>query len=86
LKGLLKDDDDCDYDFTMCNPPFYSNEDDFNGHGDNVRSPTKRQLNRHSLNNSKCYESIYDDGQSGGECNFVKKMIDQSIEIGQRIK
>ena len=82
---ILKDifcDETSQYDFLLCNPPFYSNQAEMEGDLENVRKPEKRHL-PNSINTARLHESVYDDG---GEVGFVKKMIEESIEIGNRIK
>lgn len=64
--------------FTMCNPPFFSDENS-NEHSQN------RTGKRKSANNAKtgieCELTI-----SGGEVKFVKKMIEQSKVLENRVK
>jgi 23S rRNA A1618 N6-methylase RlmF len=69
------------YDFMMCNPPFFKNE--FENLGiSNIRKPEKRHM-PNSANTQKPIESIFTDG---GEVGFVKKIITESIKMGKRIK
>lgn len=70
------------YDFIMCNPPFFSNETENSGTSSVIRKPMKRPAAK-SVNTQKLHESVYDDG---GEVGFVKKIIDESILIGDRIR
>lgn len=67
-------------DFVMCNPPFYSNESEHFGKSE-TRKPQQRPKPS-SINTGKFYESIYE----GGEIAFIKQIIDESLEIGERIK
>lgn len=64
--------------FTMCNPPFFSDED-------TSEQSENRTGKRKSANNAKtgikCELTI-----SGGEVEFVKKMIEQSKTLGNRVK
>lgn len=78
LKDIFKNNNN-EYDFLMCNPPFYSNESELEGV---TRKPEKRPLPK-SINTGRLHESIYADG---GETGFIKKMIDESIQIGSKIK
>jgi 23S rRNA A1618 N6-methylase RlmF len=66
----------------MCNPPFYSNESESIGKSSNIRKPEKRKL-PHSINTGCLNESVY---ENDGEVGFIKKMIDESIKIGKKIK
>jgi 23S rRNA A1618 N6-methylase RlmF len=65
----------------MCNPPFYNNNDEFIGL-ENTRKPDVRSKAK-SINTSKKCESIFDDG---GEIEFVKNIIEDSIELGIKVK
>ena len=70
------------FDFTMCNPPFYSNESELSANSSQIRNPNKRPRAK-SVNTARSHESVYEDG---GEVAFVKQMIDESVLIGERIK
>ncbi|CAF0831428.1 unnamed protein product [Brachionus calyciflorus] len=76
-----KDEEFKEIDFVMCNPPFYANESENLGIS-NTKKPDERS-GPSSVNTGRYHESIYD---QGGEVSFVKKMIDESISIGKRIK
>ena len=65
----------------MCNPPFYSDSDDFKGLR-STRNLTERDEAK-SINTGKNCELIFDEG---GEVEFVKKIIQDSMVIGKRIK
>jgi hypothetical protein len=65
----------------MLNPPFYS--DDLEAQGiKNTRNPDKRTVAK-SINTASYTESIFEDG---GEVGFLKKIIDESIGLGEKIK
>lgn len=67
-------------DFIMCNPPFFSNESEHFGISQ-TRKPDHRPKPS-SINTGQFNESIY----NGGEIAFIKKIIDESIVIGKRIR
>lgn len=69
------------YDFLMCNPPFYKNYYEAQGL-ENIRKPDKRH-DPNSVNTAQDFECIYDEG---GEVEFIKRLVDESIDIGTRIK
>lgn len=69
-------------DFVMCNPPFYSNEQDLEGRSEQIRKPEKRPKAK-SVNTARTHESIYDEG---GEVGFIKTMIDESIILATRVR
>ena len=79
LKGLIED--QYEYDFIMCNPPFYKNFYEAQGL-EKTRKPYERHDPR-SINTAKDFECIFDEG---GEIEFVKKIIDESILIGNKIR
>jgi len=62
------------YDFSMCNPPFFENEDGFEK-VEKVLPPR----NAPTGNDSELKTE-------GGEIGFVTKMIKESVEVGDRIK
>jgi 23S rRNA (adenine1618-N6)-methyltransferase len=66
----------------MCNPPFYSSESELQGNMEKIRKPEKRHL-PNSINTGQLHESVFSDG---GEVGFIKKMIDESIQIGKKIR
>jgi methyltransferase len=65
----------------MCNPPFYKSFYEAQGL-ENTRKPHERHDPK-SINTANKCESIYEDG---GEVGFVKKLIDESIQVGQKIR
>lgn len=62
------------YDFSLCNPPFFENEDD----GEKITKALPPR-NAPTGNDSELKTE-------GGEVAFVTKMIDESIELGTQIK
>lgn len=73
---------DEDIDFVMCNPPFFKNESELAGVTLKIRKPTKRHA-PNSVNPIQPNESIFDEN---GEVGFVKRIIDDSLSIGKKIK
>ncbi|KYN21317.1 Putative methyltransferase METT10D [Trachymyrmex cornetzi] len=63
------------YDFSMCNPPFFENEDDSFKKVEKVLPPR----NAPTGNDSELKTE-------GGEVCFVTKMIEESVKVGDRIK
>ncbi|KAG5346198.1 MET16 methyltransferase, partial [Acromyrmex charruanus] len=63
------------YDFSMCNPPFFESEDDGFEKVEKVLPPR----NAPTGNDSELKTE-------GGEIGFVTKMIEESVEMGDRIK
>ncbi len=70
------------YDFSVCNPPFFGDETEAAGKSEKIRNPSKRHK-ANSINTAQLDESVYD---QGGEVEFIKKMIDESDSIGNRIR
>lgn len=70
------------FDFMMCNPPFFNDESENSGTSSIIRKPDKRHK-PNSAHTQKLHESVYTDG---GEVGFIKKMIDESFHISDRIK
>jgi len=67
--------DDRVYDFSMCNPPFFESEDDCFEKVAKVLPPRNAPTGN--------------DGElktEGGEIGFVTRMIEESVEVGDRIK
>lgn len=69
-------------DFVLCNPPFFKNESDLAGVSDKIRKPSKRH-EPNSVNPMLLNESIFDEH---GEVGFVKRIIDDSLQLGKNIK
>ncbi|KAM0726534.1 RNA N6-adenosine-methyltransferase mettl16 [Formica fusca] len=74
--GIFKDamEDDKIYDFSMCNPPFFESDDN----GERIAKVLPPR-NAPSGNDSELKTT-------GGEVAFVTRMIDESIDLGNRIK
>ncbi len=70
------------YDFVVCNPPFFNDELENKGMSSAIRKPEKRH-GPSSANTQRLHEAVYLDG---GEVGFVKKIIDESIQIGSKIR
>ncbi|XP_012536782.1 U6 small nuclear RNA (adenine-(43)-N(6))-methyltransferase [Monomorium pharaonis] len=75
-KRIFKDvvRDDRTYDFSMCNPPFFERDDDF-------EKVEKALPPRNAPTGSTGELKI-----EGGEIGFVTRMIEESVEMGNRIK
>ena len=67
-----------DFDFVMCNPPFYSSFEDYEASFSSTHRPKPK-----SINTGKAHEIIYEDG---GEVGFVSKMIDESLRTLKKVK
>ncbi|KAJ7821004.1 S-adenosyl-L-methionine dependent methyltransferase [Mycena olivaceomarginata] len=63
-------------DFTMCNPPFYSSRDDVSASADSKEFEP----------NAVCTGADVEMITEGGESSFVRRMVDESVEIGQRCR
>lgn len=73
LKDALRDDGV--YDFSMCNPPFFASESDGLEEVAKVLPPRNAPTGN--------------DGElrtAGGEVGFVTRMIEESVEVGERVK
>ena len=80
LKGVV---DTAPYDhtqftFCMCNPPFYKDRDELKGGA----SRTGHRPVPQTLNTGNEIETI----TRGGEVEFVKNIVNESVSIGTRIK
>lgn len=85
LLDKIDDDDDTkteQIDFVMCNPPFFRDDSELAGVSDKIRKPEKRPA-PHSANPVKRTEGVFDEH---GEIGFVKRIIDESAILKQRIK
>ena len=69
---------DTQFDFCMCNPPFYDEGEDRVG-GD---SRTGHRPIPHTLNTGNQSETR----TPGGEVEFVKRIIEDSLILGNKIK
>ena len=78
--SLLKDviDKENEYQFCMCNPPFFG--DRLEAAGDNSRT------DRRPLPHSVCTATDDETVAEGGEVGFVKKMIQESLELKSQIR
>ena len=76
LKGVIDENDQ--YDFCMCNPPFFSDREEASG----FHSRTDRRTLPHSVCTATDDESITE----GGEVSFVKKIIKESFELKHTIR
>lgn len=78
LLELLEDNSD-QFDFCMCNPPFFADHMDaqaiMSSRSDDRPEPS-------SINTASVGESITE----GGEAEFIKKIIVESVELQGRIK
>lgn len=68
------------YDFLMCNPPFFSDTAESQGLK-NTRKADRSSAN--SINTAAVIESIYD---QGGEVEFVKRMINESRQYTKNVR
>ncbi|OWF46567.1 Methyltransferase-like protein 16 [Mizuhopecten yessoensis] len=78
LCNLLKDETDT-FDFCMCNPPFFA---------DHVEAQAVAKSRNYSRTDPKsvCTASFTESIVEGGEVNFVKRMIKDSMELGTKIR
>ncbi|KAF9153305.1 Methyltransferase-like protein 16 [Linnemannia schmuckeri] len=74
--ALLFKDPEQRYDFCMCNPPFYKDEQDIQ---DSLEG-------KEGQASAVCNGTINEMITAGGETQFVKQMVDESIVHGQRIR
>ncbi|KAJ7247914.1 S-adenosyl-L-methionine dependent methyltransferase [Mycena haematopus] len=63
-------------DFTMCNPPFYSSREDV------ATSADSKEFEPNAVCTGADVEMITE----GGESSFVRRMVDESVEIGDRCR
>lgn len=76
LKGLIGETEQ--FDFCMCNPPFFSDREE--AIGDNSRT------GRRPLPFSICTATDGESITEGGEVEFVKKMLEESLELKNKIR
>lgn len=69
-------------DFVMCNPPFFRSESEFTCTSGKIRKPEKRHAPR-STNPAQLTECVF---EQHGEVGFVKRIVDESIILKDRIK
>lgn len=67
------------FDFCMCNPPFFSNEDDLNS---NQKARTSKRKEPNNCQTGVCDEII----SPGGEVEFIRNIIRDSLKLRDRIK
>ena len=77
LTGAL--DENCFYDFTMCNPPFYSSEKEA------VKANTKKITNLKLGINSQNIGHAKELWCNGGEALFIKRMIKESMHYKEQV-
>ncbi|XP_069684190.1 U6 small nuclear RNA (adenine-(43)-N(6))-methyltransferase [Periplaneta americana] len=77
LKGAL--DEDCVYSFTMCNPPFFSNEKE-------TDSCNKSRTGTRTLPHNGKTGSLTEVVVSGGEVAFIKQMIEESGSLRNTVR
>ena len=77
LKGAL--DMDQMYDFTMCNPPFFSSERD-------ADSSSKSRSNSRTLPRGGKSGSLSEVVVQGGEVEFIRQVIQESAELRNMVK
>jgi methyltransferase len=66
------------YDFCMCNPPFYSDENDFRGEW----SRTGHRPVPHTRNTGNEVDTVTE----GGEIEFIKRIVEDSLRLKTKIK
>ncbi len=66
------------YDFCMCNPPFFGDKEEASGEA----SRTDRRTLPFSVSTATDSESI----TKGGEVEFVKKIIEESLVLKQKLR
>jgi 23S rRNA (adenine1618-N6)-methyltransferase len=77
LKGALDMDDV--YDFTMCNPPFFSSERE-------ADSSSKSRSSSRTLPHNGRTGSLGEIVVQGGEVAFILQMIQESAELRYKVK
>ena len=76
------------YDFTMCNPPFFGKLHEEEDHGKEERGGRKEKIQvkprppPHNANTGSNEEKLTD----GGEEEFVRRMIDESSRLRDRVR
>lgn len=78
LMDALKEESDIMYDFCMCNPPFFANQ--MEAQGVNSRNP--RRPPPSSVNTGGITEIMAE----GGELEFVKRIIHDSLQLKKRLR
>ena len=67
------------YSFSMCNPPFYEDENDLHG---NCSQRDEDRPSPSSINTGQAHETM----TPGGEVAFVKNLIDDSLALGDQVR
>ena len=78
LMGTLKEESQIIYDFCMCNPPFFANQLEAKG----VNSQNPRRPPPSSVNTGGITEIMAE----GGELEFVKRIIHDSLQLEKRLR
>ncbi|XP_069083121.1 RNA N6-adenosine-methyltransferase METTL16 isoform X2 [Pleurodeles waltl] len=78
LMDALKEESEIVYDFCMCNPPFFANQ--LEAKGENSRNP--RRPPPSSVNTGGITEIMAE----GGELEFVKRIIHDSLQLKRRLR
>uniref|UniRef100_A0A8C5K8T4 U6 small nuclear RNA (adenine-(43)-N(6))-methyltransferase n=1 Tax=Jaculus jaculus TaxID=51337 RepID=A0A8C5K8T4_JACJA len=78
LMDALKEESEIVYDFCMCNPPFFANQ--LEDKGVNSRNP--RRPSSSSVNTGGITEIMAE----GGELQFVKRIIHDSLQLKKRLR
>ncbi|XP_043857000.1 RNA N6-adenosine-methyltransferase METTL16 [Dromiciops gliroides] len=78
LMDALKEESEITYDFCMCNPPFFANQ--LEAKGVNSRNP--RRPPPSSVNTGGITEIMAE----GGELEFVKRIIHDSLQLKKRLR
>lgn len=77
IQGVFKAAPRATYHFTMCNPPFFGNMMEAQG----IMSRTMDRPEPKSVSTASEVEMIYE----GGEVDFVKRMIVESLKLREQI-
>ncbi|XP_051891798.1 RNA N6-adenosine-methyltransferase mettl16 [Pristis pectinata] len=78
LMDALKEESEIVYDFCMCNPPFFANQ--MEAKGVNSRNPSRPPPS--SINTGGITEIMAE----GGELEFVKRIIHDSLQLKKRLR
>ncbi|KAL6078541.1 hypothetical protein STEG23_011110 [Scotinomys teguina] len=78
LMDALKEESEIVYDFCMCNPPFFANQLEAQG----VNSRNSRRPPPSSINTGGITEIMAE----GGELEFVKRIIHDSLQLKKRLR
>ncbi|XP_069768247.1 RNA N6-adenosine-methyltransferase mettl16 [Narcine bancroftii] len=78
LMDALKEESEIIYDFCMCNPPFFANQ--MEAQGVNSRNPSRPPPS--SINTGGITEIMAE----GGELEFVKRIIHDSLQLKKRLR